>query len=67
MILLTPLYQTALEIGLRLKQRAHLDIIDKNTINQKTIDKVVALVQIYCTHHCLESIAIDMFLRKVIR
>ena len=67
MIFLTPLYQAALKIGLLNEQIIHLDILHKDMIYEQSVHKIVSLVEIYRTYHRLEGVAIDMFLREVIR
>ena len=65
-ILLTPLNQSALEISLSLSELVNLDVVNKNLVYKQSIDKVIALVKVNCTHHSLESITVDVFLRDVI-
>ena len=56
-----------IDVGDGLIELVNLDVIYKYLVDEQTIHKIVTLIEIYRAHHSLESIAIDVLLRDVIR
>jgi hypothetical protein len=67
MILLAPLDKATLEIRLGFEQSRHFQVVGKDIVYKQSIDKVIALVEVYGTHHSLKGVAVDMLLRRYIR
>ena len=67
MILLTPLYEATLEVGLGLQHLVDREIMTIDVVDKQTIGKVITLVEVYSTHHSLKGIAEDMLLCGITR
>ena len=62
-VLLAPLDEATLEVGLGLYQGVELQVVSKYLVDEQTVGKVVTLIQVDGAHHRFERIAVDVFLR----
>ena len=66
-VLLPPLDKTTLEVGLRLIDLVKRQVLRVDVVDKQTICEVVALVEVYRTHHSLESVTEDVLLCCIYR
>ena len=64
MVLLTPLDKATLEVGFGLINLFERDALGVDLVDEQAVSEVVSLVEVYCSHHRLESVTKEVFLRS---